>query len=184
MPHRSTTRVVGRFSSATVAVGNALAGVPPLRSVRAELPHTAPTSGHGGGTANRDTAHDDERAARRSGSESGTRPPASCSPWSTAFPPPPPQATRARLCSAASQVLRGRPTSPRRARRRYGRWPFPADPSRLARWVPAGSPVSRVESFHACTGSSTARGPRAACRCRRLRYGLLRRLTASAPRST
>src|SRR6266436_1253944 len=28
-----------------VAVGNALAGVPPRRSVRAELPHTAPTSG-------------------------------------------------------------------------------------------------------------------------------------------
>src|SRR4051812_27690419 len=28
-----------------VAVGNALSGVPPRRSVRAELPHTAPTSG-------------------------------------------------------------------------------------------------------------------------------------------
>jgi hypothetical protein len=28
-----------------VAVGNALAGVPPRRSVRAELPHTVPTSG-------------------------------------------------------------------------------------------------------------------------------------------
>ena len=33
---------------AKVAVGNALAGVPPRRSVRAELPHTAPTSGGGG----------------------------------------------------------------------------------------------------------------------------------------
>jgi hypothetical protein len=32
---------------AKVAVGNALAGVPPRRSVRAELPHTALVLGHG-----------------------------------------------------------------------------------------------------------------------------------------
>jgi len=36
----------------TVAVGNALAGVPPRRSVLGELPDTAPTLGHGGVTAN------------------------------------------------------------------------------------------------------------------------------------
>jgi hypothetical protein len=66
-----------------------------------------------------------------------------------------------------------------RARARGGRQRAPR--SRLARWVPEGSPVSRAESFHACTGSPTAPGPRTACRYRRLQCGLLRRLTASAP---
>ena len=47
-----------------VAVGNALSGVPPRRSVRAELPHTAPTSGDGGVRAKPHTAHDDGGATR------------------------------------------------------------------------------------------------------------------------
>ena len=49
----------GRMDVHQVAVGNALAGVPPRRSVRAELPHTAPTSGDGGVRAKPHPAHDD-----------------------------------------------------------------------------------------------------------------------------
>src|SRR5512135_22349 len=146
-----------------VAVGTTLAGSPPRRSGRAELPHPAPTSGEGGDAAWPHSAHDDERSTRRSGSGSGTRPPTSGSPWSTAFPPPPPQTDRLRRCSAASQVLRSRPTSHGRTCWADGFWPSPADPGDSRRWVPLESPVSRAKSFHACSGSPTARGPRAAC---------------------
>jgi hypothetical protein len=155
-----------------VSVGNALGGVTPRRSVRAELPHTYPTSGDGGSVTKPHAAHDDERSTCRSGSVSGTRPPTSSSPWSTAFPPPPPQARGTNPCSAASHVLRSGPTSPRRTCWAYGRWPSPADPPGRGRWVPEGSPVSRAWSFRACTGSPTARGPAAARRWRDRRCGL------------
>ena len=99
----------------------------------------------------------------RAGSVSGMRPPTSCFPQSFAFPPPPPSSGQTRLCSAVSLVLRERPTSqgrscaPESTRHR----PSPADPP-YHRRVPVGSPVSRAESFHACTGSPTARGPKTA----------------------
>jgi hypothetical protein len=88
-----------------VSVGNALAGVPLRRSVRAELSYAAPTSGDGGSVTKPHAAHDDERSTCRSGSVSGTRPPTSISAWSTAFPPPTPRARGTSPCSAASQVL-------------------------------------------------------------------------------
>ena len=101
-------------------------------------------------------AHDPKRSAHPAGSVSGLRSPASCSPWPIAFPPPPPQVPRAHPCSAASPVLRDRPTSHGRTCRKYGRRPFPADPPHHQR-VPVGSPVSRAKSFHACSGSQTPR---------------------------
>ena len=65
---------------------------PLRRSVRAELPHTAPALG------NDDQANTmqpvvsvSERLSREPGSMSGTRCQQTNSPWPTAFPPPPPQ---------------------------------------------------------------------------------------------
>src|SRR5262249_19196688 len=55
----TSAEVTSRTFESRVAVGNALAGVPPRRSVRAELPHTAPTSGDGGVWAKPHPAHDD-----------------------------------------------------------------------------------------------------------------------------
>jgi hypothetical protein len=109
-------------------------------------------------------AHVAGRSTHRAGSESGMRPPATCSPQSIAFPPPPPPTGHPRRCSAASGVLRDRPTSHGRACRNFGLRPSPADPAYHRQWVPVGSPVSRAKSFHACSGSPTARGRRAACR--------------------
>ena len=62
---------------------------------------------------------------------------------------------------AAQRTLCNRPTSQPRASWAYGLRPSPGDPPKG--WVRLGSPGSRARSFHACAGSSTARGPRSAC---------------------
>ena len=79
-------------------------------------------------------------------------------PWPAPFPPPPPRPV-ARLCSAASQVLRSCPTSRvsfviavRPWTSRCGLRPLPSQTN-------VGSPGSRSRCFRACTGSLTARGP-------------------------
>ena len=82
------------------------------------------------------------------------------SPWPGPFPPPPPPPAR-RRCSAASPVLRARPTSHDRASRDYGL----GLPARPARHHAAGdrgiSRFSRME-IPCMPGSLTARGPLAA----------------------
>ena len=67
-----------------------------------------------------DSAHTIQRTWRaRSGSVSGARFAGPRSPWPGPFPPPPPPPA-ARRCSAASPVLRARPTSHGRASRDCG----------------------------------------------------------------
>ncbi len=106
--------------------------------------------------------------ARFPGSVSGTRFADPSCPWSGPFPPHrPPLLTEP--CSGGSQVLRACPTSRGRASWGYGHWPFPCDPTVHSRRVASRSPGSRAWSFHACTGSATARGPR-----RRLRWRAVR----------
>src|SRR3990172_1861816 len=109
-----------RFSTAHIAVGTGLAASPPHGPVQAALPHTVLTSG---------------------GLREGQAP----------FPPPPPQTQARSLCSVVSQVLCSHVTSRERTRRDCGHRPSPAGPPGYQpRWAPAGSPVSRARSFHAC----------------------------------
>ena len=100
--------------------GPRLAGLgrPPRRSRRAELPHRAPTLGSDAKTFQL-RVHAPAHLARLSGTGSGARFAGPCSPWPGPFPPPPPQPV-ARRCSAASQVLRARPTSRGRSSSAYG----------------------------------------------------------------
>src|SRR6266849_2982187 len=103
-------------------------------------------------------AHRASRSTRWSGSASGARSPARCSPWSVAFPPCPPPVACYR-CSGTSSVLRDRPTPHRRARWTSGSRPSPTGPSHLPRRASMGSPGSCAWSFHTCLGSQTARSP-------------------------
>jgi hypothetical protein len=71
-------RMTGAAVPWSVAVGNALAGVPPRRSVRAELPNTAPTSAawrktarSGQGAGPWDGVSSDRRAAESAPTSSG-----------------------------------------------------------------------------------------------------------------
>ena len=107
--------------SGGIAVGTALAGGPPHRSVRAELPHTAPTSGHerqaSVGMRTPVTLPGVSCAVhstRRPGSASGSRATGQNCPRSSAFPPAGPQpggrgdatAHRQRVSNRALSVAR------------------------------------------------------------------------------
>jgi len=161
----------------TVAVGTALAGRPPHRSRRAELPHRAPASGGDAEAHQRigmtdaglgkpasypslppDVPAQVHLARTSSGPVSGARFAQAGSPWPTPFPPSPPQLL-AEPCSETSQVIWGCPTS-------HGRpsWACVLGLPHAASWTPSqkatvGSPDSRPRCFRTCTGSSTAQGP-------------------------
>ena len=108
------------FPPKTVAVGTALSGGPPHRSVREELPHTAPTSGTMVGRRSVLLAvQQSDRRPTSSGTVSGMRLSEGRFPWSISFPPRTPL-PEFRFCSSVSQVLRDRPTPRQRARRQYG----------------------------------------------------------------
>jgi hypothetical protein len=79
--------VPNRASKGIIAVGMPVTRHPPRRSVRADFPHTAPTSGVWRRMLD---AHAPTHATQAPGSASGLRAIGTCSPWSTAFPPPPP----------------------------------------------------------------------------------------------
>ena len=96
----------------------ALAGGPPHRSVREELPHTALTLGRRSAAEAAGRGPPVHRPALP-GSVSGAskvRP----FPWSIPFPPRTPPPPSGRLCSPASSVLWDRPTPWKRACRSYG----------------------------------------------------------------
>ena len=164
-------RVAGARRRPRVAVGTALAGGPPRRSQRAELPHWAPGSGQTahGPTPRRDVINAPAPPAPLRRTRSGTWDTpdltrlcvrgVSCRPGSprlAAFPPPPPQPSP---CSAASSVLRGDPTSHARTSQACGHGlPWAARPRSTGR-ASVGSPGSRASRLPACKGSLTARGP-------------------------
>src|ERR1039458_5702278 len=135
------------------AVGTTIADRPPHRSVRAELPHTAPTSDEWRQGATWRTPLDPWTLVPRSVSGSCRVP--RRSPLSAPFPPPPPPRRRP-LCSAASVVLWRSQTPPWRTRPACG-----YSPSRtgLLAQTPRRSPGSRAYCFWACLGSSTTPGP-------------------------
>src|ERR1022692_4791600 len=135
------------------AVGTTIADRPPHRSVRAELPHTAPTSDEWRQGATWRTPLDPWTLVPRSVSGSCRVP--RRSPWSAPFPPQPPP-RRWPLCSAASLVLWRSQTPPWRTRPACG-----YSPSRtgLLAQTPRRSPGSRAYCFSACLGSSTTPGP-------------------------
>jgi hypothetical protein len=156
-----------------VAVGTAIAGRPPHRSVQALLTHTALTS-------------DAKRRIARWSMEARLLPPfpaplgaprpipgtcvarsvsGACwtdrsSPRSAAFPPQPPPKV-ALPCSAGSQVLCPSATPPPRACPHYGIAPSRTGlPTAQAR---RRSPGSRACCFSACAGSPTTQDPDGAC---------------------
>jgi len=74
-----------------VGVGMPVAQHPLHRSVRAELPHTAPASGHDDQASKmRPVVSAPGRLSREPGPMSGTRCRQTDFPWPAAFPPPPP----------------------------------------------------------------------------------------------
>ena len=79
---------------------------PLRRSVRAELPHTAPASGNDDqASASQLVVFDRVRFSHKPGSASGMRCQQSNSPWPTAFPPPPPQSLHFR-CDLVRRLRR------------------------------------------------------------------------------
>ena len=94
------------------------------------------------------------------GSVSGTCFAAADSPWSAPFALLSPQAeAHPSLCSGASPLLWGCPTSHGRASPECGHRPSRRAP-RCHPWRTMGSPSSRTRSFRACKGSPTALSPR------------------------
>src|ERR1035437_9061932 len=135
------------------AVGTTIADRPAHRSVRAELPHTAPTSDEWRQGAPWRTPLDPWALVPRS--VSGACRVLRRSPWPAPFPPHPPP-RRLPLCSAASSVLWRSQPPPRRTRPACG-----YSPSRtgLLPQTPRRSTGSRAYCFSACLGSSTTPGP-------------------------
>jgi hypothetical protein len=135
-----------------VAVGTIIADRPPHRTVRAALPHTAPTLedwravlllAHRAipGTLNLRSVSDECGIKR-------------CSPWPAPFSPQAPPKI-ALLCSSGSSIVWRGPTPPERARPPCG-----FGPSRTGLvpvWAEAlqRSPGSRACCFSACAGSPT-----------------------------
>jgi hypothetical protein len=148
-----TTRDLGGIN--WVAVGTDLTTRPPHRSVRAALPHTAPTSDNWRRIA---PTHTDQPVGHIcSPSVWGTCGAGPCSPWLASFPPPTPQLRFSPLlCSQGSSVLRHHPTPHRRACQHYGVCLLRPDWS-LASQSTMRSPGSRACSFSTCMGSSTTR---------------------------
>ena len=135
-----------------VAVGTIITDRPPHRTVRAALPHTAPTSESNERCCYSHTGQSLEHwcpALCRGGC--GTE---RCSPWPAPFSPQPPPKI-ALLCSAGSSILWRGPTPPERARPHCGFAPsrtglVPFRDEALQR-----SPGSRACCFSACAGSPT-----------------------------
>ena len=100
--------------------------------------------------------HGAAQLTRSSSFVSGTRPPASCSPWSVVFPPCPPPAKDFHLCSGTSQVLHDRPTPYQRSCRDCGSSPSSTGPLTASCRALLGSPGSRAWRFHAYRGSLTS----------------------------
>ena len=126
-----------RFIPAHVAVGTTIADRPPHRSVRAALPHTAPTSDDSAQW--KQGAHPPNPGTRRTRTVPGACGSGWCSPWFAPFPPPPPLRL-APPCSAASLVLRRDPTPPGRTRPACGYWPSRTGPQTFG-GRPRGLPV-------------------------------------------
>ena len=152
---------VGRFTEKVIAVGTAVSGGPPHRSVREELPHTAPALSR---TRNRATSRTpcnprDSRLIRRS-----VRCETACSAFLLAESL---SSTDSAGASAAPlfvgvagttdssdfllafmSALPSETFSDRSTGQRY-----------VAQWKPTGSPGSRAWDVCACTGSSTPPRP-------------------------
>jgi hypothetical protein len=139
-----------------VAVGNALAGVPPLRSVREALPHTAPTSGR---------AVPPPMAAVRTpvGSTRGTRHCVRHVAVRQTFPlvdllPSTDSAAAMGPALFARFVSTTRSSdSSETCMLADGLGPSPTVPRPDGTWESPRSPGSRAWSFQACTGSLTPR---------------------------
>lgn len=140
-------------SCGTIAVGTALTGRPPHRSVREALPHTAPTLSQTSRPAPRVLLRLRNSmvgpalwpAMRARGEFPSVEPLPSAGSA---------RGSRTRVCSPASSVLRVRLTARRSACRPYRPRRSPTGPRQETR-TPLGSPGSRVWNFHACSGSST-----------------------------
>ena len=151
------TAAVSPLASSTtqaspVAVGMRGAPHPPHRSVRAVLPHTAPTSD----ASVKCLAYSAQPLGLLSRSVSGECKVSRRSPWSAVFPPPPPPRV-APLGSAASSVLHRSPTPPPPTRPQYGFWP--SRTGLLYGQARGRSPGTRACCVSACLGSSITPGP-------------------------
>jgi hypothetical protein len=153
-----------------IAVGTALSGRPPHRSVRAELPHTAPTLDADWQTSRlvvRRAVHATwvwTGIRPSSGTGSGPVATAPRSPWSIPFPPPAPQAAARYRCSPASPVLWDCLTPRRRACQTFGISPSLTDPLPWKKRMSPGSLGFREERFQPCLWSSTPWGSCRTCR--------------------
>jgi hypothetical protein len=142
----------GSLEYSVVAVGTTIADRPPHRSVRAALPHTAPTLEIGENAATRTPlSPGNTRSPRCVGDGCGVE---RCSPWPAPFSPQAPPKI-ALLCSSGSSIVWRGPTPLERARPPCGFAPsraglVPFRPEALQR-----SPGSRACCFSACAGSST-----------------------------
>ena len=168
---------------ASIAVGTAVSGGPPHRSVREGLPPTAPPLGQTISTLGVDTRRDcraapiDVRSNTGFGTSTAVR---QCFPSVTSFPrriPP----LRSQLCSPVSTVLRSHLTSQQRSCQkcpRGGSLPVPHRSEAI--WKPRGSPGSRAWNVNTCTGSQTPPCPSIPHQYRNRRCCLLRVRTRSA----
>ena len=147
---RATTMRVMRRP--TVAVGTTIADRPPHRTVRAALPHTAPTLEDWRAVLL--LAHRSSPGTLSLRAVSGECWVERCSPWPAPFSPQTPPKI-ALLCSSGSSIVRRGPTPPERTcppcgfgPSRTGLVPFRA--KALQR-----SPGSPACCFSACAGSTT-----------------------------
>ena len=168
LPQRSALRIrLRRCSMASSvfvrtphadAVGTGITPRPPHRSVRAELPHTAPTLGDGDSTSTQQrfamVGHRIRTHSRLKvrGTLSTFHLPLVCRLPSTTSAD---QAFQPNLCSAASSVLRSSPTSQGRISSAYAYW-LPDALCASRRRSTLGSPGSRVKCFLARMRSQTA----------------------------
>jgi hypothetical protein len=141
----------------------ALAGHPPHRSGRAELPHPAPALGMTSSRRLRMKMGSSSSTLRMHSAPVEVPSPGSVSsgtgalahfPWLAAFPPSPPPLVG---CSGTSLVLCRHPTARHRSSAVcvLGLSAAAQAPPSLSAWAAAGSPDSRSECFRACLGSQT-----------------------------
>ena len=149
-------------------VGTPLAGCPPDRSRRAELPHRAPALGRNGQTVPLPAVSAPTPLARNPGTVSGPRCLEANCPWPAPFPRPAPQTYRAGdtvkpRCDAVVRRLPryyGAVRLPMLVHRRIAPVGFTARTAAPSPPRPSvGPPSSCAESLRTCVGSMTARGP-------------------------
>ena len=155
------------------------------RSVRAELPHTAPASGHDDRTSMKQPfVSASGRLSREPGSMSGTRCQQTDFPWPAAFPPPPPRPGHCRpgfVRQLPRYYAAVRLLSTMTHRRTPSGFPMRSaldvaeDPG-ISRFPREMCP--RMHGVSDCAGSALA-SPKRQARC-----GLRHVSTASAPRTT